>query len=38
MAHKWADWLQITVVWGGPQCFRAGDKISNGSQVGGLAT
>ena len=38
-AHKCVDWLHNpcrTV--GGPQCFRARDKISSGPQVGRLAT
>ena len=38
MAHKWADWLHTLCRLQGPQRCREGDKISNGPQVGGLAT
>ena len=33
---KWADWLHNPYRLGGPQRFRAGDKISSGPQVGAL--
>ena len=32
VAHNWADWLRHPCRMGGPQRFRAGDKISKGSQ------
>ena len=32
--NKWADWLHNPCCRGGPQHFRAGDKISSGPQVG----
>ena len=38
MAHKWAHWLHHPCHLGGPQRFKAGDEISNGPQVGRLAT
>ena len=38
VAHKWADWLNHPCRMGGPQHFRAGDKIRSGPQMGGLAT
>ena len=38
VAHKWADWLHHLYRLGGPQRFRAGDRIRTGPQVGGLAT
>ena len=38
VAHKWADWLHHPCRMGGPQRFRAGNKIRRGPQVGGLAT
>ena len=37
MAHKWAGWLHTPYRLGGPQRFRAGDKIRNGLQVGRVA-
>ena len=38
MAHKWADWLHHPCRMGGPQRFRARDKIRSGPHVDGLAT
>ena len=38
LAHKWADWLHNPCCLGGPLCFTVGEKISNGPQVGTLAT
>ena len=38
MAHKCADWLHHPHRLGGPQRFKAGDKISTGPQVERLAT
>ena len=37
-AHKWAWWQHHPCRSGGPQHFRAGDKIRNGPQVGVVAT
>ena len=37
--HKWAWWLDHSLfLGGGPQCFGAGDEITNGPQVGLVAT
>ena len=36
--HKWADWLHNPCRLGSLQRFGAGDKVSSGQQVGGLAT
>ena len=38
VAHKWAGPLHNPCRLGGPQRFKAGDKISSGPQVGTLAT
>ena len=38
VAHKWADWLCHPCRLEGAQLFSAGDKMSSGPQVGGLAT
>ena len=38
VAHKWANGLNSACCLGGPQRFRAGDKISSGPQVGMVAT
>ena len=38
VVHKWADWLRIMCLPGGPQGLRAGDKIRSGPMVGALAT
>ena len=38
VAHKWAKWLHHPCHMGGPQRFRAGDKIRSGRQVDGLVT
>ena len=38
VAGKWAVWLHNPCHLGGPQRFRAGEKISNGPQVGRVAT
>ena len=38
MAHKWAHWLHDLCHLGGRQHFRVRDKISNGPQMGRLAT
>ena len=35
--RKWADWLHNPCSMEGAQHFKAGDKVSNGSQVGALA-
>ena len=37
-AHKWAGWLHNPCRLGGPQRLRAGDKISDGPQMGRVAT
>ena len=37
-AHNRVEWLQNPCCMGDPQHFKAGDKNSNGPQVGGLAT
>ena len=37
-AHKWAGRLHNPCRLGGPQRFRAGDRISSGTQVGRGAT
>ena len=34
VAHKWAEWLYHPRHLGGPQLFRAGDKIISGPQMG----
>ena len=31
---KWADWLHNPYCLGAPQRIKAGDKVSNGPQVG----
>ena len=36
--HKWANWLHKPSCPGGRQRFKAWDKISNGPQIGKLAT
>ena len=36
--QKWADWLHHPCQLGGPQRFKAWDKVSAGPQVGRLAT
>ena len=33
LAHKWAQWLHNPCRLGGPQCFRAGDKIRSGPEL-----
>ena len=38
VAHKWAQWLHNPLPSGGPLCFKAGDKIRSGPQVGPVAT
>ena len=38
VAHKWAGWLHNPCRLGGPQRFKAGDKISSGPQMGRVAT
>ena len=38
VAHKWAGWLHNPYCLRGPQRFRAGDQISNGPQLGRVAT
>ena len=38
MAHNWANWLHSLCRLGGPQRFRVGNKITNGPQLGRLAT
>ena len=38
VAHKWTDWLHHPCRMGGPQHFRARDKIRSGPHVDGLAT
>ena len=38
MAHRWVDWLHHPCRLRGPQCFKAGEKIRSGPQVGRLAT
>ena len=38
VAHMWADWLDHPYHLGGPQCFKAGDKIRIGPHVGLVAT
>ena len=38
VTQKWADWRHYAYQPQGPQCLRAGDKISSGPQVGILAT
>ena len=38
VAHKWAWWLHHPCRLGGPQRFRAGDRIRIGPQVGKMAT
>ena len=35
LAHEWANWLHKHFCLGGPQCFKAADKISIAPQVGG---
>ena len=37
-AHKWARWLHNPCGLGGPHGFRAGGTISDGPQVGKVAT
>ena len=37
LAHKWAGWLHKACRQGGPQRFRAGDRIRNGPQMGKVA-
>ena len=38
LAHKWADWRHNPCRLGGPQHFTAGDTLSIGPRVDGLAT
>ena len=38
VAHPWAQWLHNPCRLGGPQRFKAGDKIRNGSKVAHVAT
>ena len=38
VACKWAAWLHGPCHLGGPQCFRVGEKICSGPQVGSVAT
>ena len=38
VAHKWAQWLHNPRRRGGPQCFRAGDRVRCGRQMGPVAT
>ena len=38
MARKWAAWLHNPRYLRGPQCLKAGDKITSGPKVAGLAT
>ena len=37
-AHKWARWLHNPCRLGDPHCFRAGELIRSGPQVGKVAT
>ena len=37
VAHSRANWLYSPYRMGAPQCFRAGNKIRKGQQVGQLA-
>ena len=38
VAHEWADCLHHPCRLGGPQRFRAGDKMSHRPQTGALTT
>ena len=38
VSHKWADWLRYRCHPGGPQRFKAADKISSGQRMGTWAT
>ena len=38
MAHKWADWVHNPHLSGSCQRFKAGDQITIGPRVGGIAT
>ena len=38
MPHKWAVWLHNPRCLGGPQRFRAGERINSARQVAAMAT